>query len=159
MFSDSTLNGSFPISNSSPAINGGDTNGIKKTNPWRGIENRQRLLGQNIDLGANENNSVKLITLADTTLPLKYIPYPSLNAKPTASASYLRVDTLTVDLDGSASTDLDGSLVRWEWNFGDGSPRGSGKTTTCTKYAYFYQKLGWKVALVCADTFRAGAFD
>ena len=37
--------------------------------------------------------------------------------------------------------------------------QGSGKTTTCTKYAYFYQKLGWKVALVCADTFRAGAFD
>lgn len=37
--------------------------------------------------------------------------------------------------------------------------QGSGKTTTCTKYAYHYQKKGWKVALVCADTFRAGAFD
>ncbi|CAD8062770.1 unnamed protein product [Paramecium sonneborni] len=37
--------------------------------------------------------------------------------------------------------------------------QGSGKTTTCTKYAYYYQKKGWKVALVCADTFRAGAFD
>jgi signal recognition particle subunit SRP54 len=36
---------------------------------------------------------------------------------------------------------------------------GSGKTTTCTKYAYHYQKKGWKPALVCADTFRAGAFD
>jgi signal recognition particle subunit SRP54 len=37
--------------------------------------------------------------------------------------------------------------------------QGSGKTTTCTKMAYFYQKKGWKTCLVCADTFRAGAFD
>jgi len=37
--------------------------------------------------------------------------------------------------------------------------QGSGKTTTCTKLAYHYQKKGWKTALVCADTFRAGAFD
>lgn len=37
--------------------------------------------------------------------------------------------------------------------------QGSGKTTTCTKLAYYYQKKGWKVALICADTFRAGAFD
>ena len=37
--------------------------------------------------------------------------------------------------------------------------QGSGKTTTCTKLAYYYQKKGWKSCLVCADTFRAGAFD
>lgn len=37
--------------------------------------------------------------------------------------------------------------------------QGSGKTTTCTKMAYYYQRKGWKCALVCADTFRAGAFD
>ncbi|KAG0494173.1 hypothetical protein HPP92_005167 [Vanilla planifolia] len=37
--------------------------------------------------------------------------------------------------------------------------QGSGKTTTCTKYAYYHQKKGFKPALVCADTFRAGAFD
>ncbi|KAI3966713.1 hypothetical protein MKW92_016530, partial [Papaver armeniacum] len=37
--------------------------------------------------------------------------------------------------------------------------QGSGKTTSCTKYANYYQKKGWKPALVCADTFRAGAFD
>ena len=35
----------------------------------------------------------------------------------------------------------------------------TGKTTTCTKYAYHFQKKGYKPALVCADTFRAGAFD
>ncbi|VWU51287.1 signal recognition particle subunit SRP54 [Hepatocystis sp. ex Piliocolobus tephrosceles] len=37
--------------------------------------------------------------------------------------------------------------------------QGSGKTTTCTKFGYYYQKKGFKTALVCADTFRAGAFD
>eukprot|EP00128_Syssomonas_multiformis_P005225 Colp12_sorted_trinity150504_noHs@34501 len=37
--------------------------------------------------------------------------------------------------------------------------QGSGKTTTCTKVAYQYQKRGWKTCLICADTFRAGAFD
>mmetsp|Transcript_3620 Transcript_3620/g.7845 ORF Transcript_3620/g.7845 Transcript_3620/m.7845 type:complete len:471 (+) Transcript_3620:271-1683(+) len=37
--------------------------------------------------------------------------------------------------------------------------QGSGKTTTCTKYAFYHKKKGWKPALVCADTFRAGAFD
>lgn len=37
--------------------------------------------------------------------------------------------------------------------------QGSGKTTSCTKLALWYQKRGYKVGLVCADTFRAGAFD
>ncbi|KAF7267208.1 signal recognition particle 54k [Rhynchophorus ferrugineus] len=37
--------------------------------------------------------------------------------------------------------------------------QGSGKTTTCTKLAYHYQKKNWKSCLVCADTFRAGAYD
>eukprot|EP00124_Ichthyophonus_hoferi_P005996 Ihof_evm2s1105 gene=Ihof_evmTU2s1105 len=37
--------------------------------------------------------------------------------------------------------------------------QGSGKTTSCTKMAHYYQRKGWKVCLVCADTFRAGAFD
>lgn len=37
--------------------------------------------------------------------------------------------------------------------------QGSGKTTTCTKLAYYYLKKNWKTCLVCADTFRAGAYD
>ena len=37
--------------------------------------------------------------------------------------------------------------------------QGSGKTTSCTKLAYYYKRKGWKTAIVCADTFRAGAFD
>lgn len=37
--------------------------------------------------------------------------------------------------------------------------QGAGKTTTICKYANFYKKKGFKVGIVCADTFRAGAFD
>ena len=37
--------------------------------------------------------------------------------------------------------------------------QGSGKTTSCTKLALHYQRRGFKTCLVCADTFRAGAFD
>lgn len=52
------------------------------------------------------------------------------------------------------------SLLRtWPFFLGLFENAGSGKTTTCTKYAYYHQKKGWKPALVCADTFRAGAFD
>lgn len=37
--------------------------------------------------------------------------------------------------------------------------QGAGKTTSCTKLARYYQSRGFKSGLVCADTFRAGAFD
>lgn len=33
------------------------------------------------------------------------------------------------------------------------------QTTTIAKFANHYQRRGWKTAMVCADTFRAGAFD
>ncbi|MBS7607486.1 signal recognition particle receptor subunit alpha, partial [Candidatus Bathyarchaeota archaeon] len=35
--------------------------------------------------------------------------------------------------------------------------QGSGKTTTAAKLARYLQKRGFKTALICADTFRAGA--
>ena len=35
--------------------------------------------------------------------------------------------------------------------------QGSGKTTTCTKLGNYYKKRGWKVGVIAADTFRAGA--
>lgn len=37
--------------------------------------------------------------------------------------------------------------------------QGAGKTTTVTKLAYHYKKSNWSTAMVCADTFRAGALD
>jgi signal recognition particle subunit SRP54 len=37
--------------------------------------------------------------------------------------------------------------------------QGSGKTTTIAKFANHYLRKGWKCCMVCADTFRAGAYD
>lgn len=37
--------------------------------------------------------------------------------------------------------------------------QGSGKTTTAVKMARYYQKRGLKSAIVCADTYRPGAFQ
>eukprot|EP01111_Echinosteliopsis_oligospora_P006721 TRINITY_DN2104_c0_g1_i2.p1 TRINITY_DN2104_c0_g1~~TRINITY_DN2104_c0_g1_i2.p1 ORF type:complete len:207 (+),score=67.67 TRINITY_DN2104_c0_g1_i2:80-700(+) len=37
--------------------------------------------------------------------------------------------------------------------------QGSGKTTTVTKLAYHYKKADYSTAMICADTFRAGAYD
>jgi len=37
--------------------------------------------------------------------------------------------------------------------------QGSGKTTSAGKLAYFYKNRGYKVALICADTYRPGAQD
>ncbi len=37
--------------------------------------------------------------------------------------------------------------------------QGSGKTTHCAKLARYYQKRGFKTALICADTFRPGAYE
>ena len=37
--------------------------------------------------------------------------------------------------------------------------QGAGKITTCTKLARHYQTRGFKSCLICADTFRAEAFD
>ena len=37
--------------------------------------------------------------------------------------------------------------------------QGAGKTTSIAKFANYYLCKGWKVCMVCADTFRAGAFD
>jgi signal recognition particle subunit SRP54 len=36
--------------------------------------------------------------------------------------------------------------------------QGSGKTTSAAKLAYFYKKKGFKVGMVCADTYRPGAY-
>jgi signal recognition particle subunit SRP54 len=62
---------------------------------------------------------------------------------------------------------VDGSGGAKPWAPKKGAPsvvlfvglQGAGKTTTATKYAYAYARKGFKPALVCADTFRAGAFD
>ncbi|MEM2978088.1 MAG: signal recognition particle protein Srp54 [Candidatus Hadarchaeales archaeon] len=37
--------------------------------------------------------------------------------------------------------------------------QGSGKTTSVAKLAYHFKRKGFRVGVVCADTFRAGAYD
>ncbi|MEM2214573.1 MAG: signal recognition particle protein Srp54 [Candidatus Nezhaarchaeales archaeon] len=37
--------------------------------------------------------------------------------------------------------------------------QGSGKTTTAAKLAWFYKSRGYRPGIVCADTFRPGAYD
>ncbi len=37
--------------------------------------------------------------------------------------------------------------------------QGSGKTTTTAKLARYFQRKGLKTAVICADTFRPGAYD
>lgn len=37
--------------------------------------------------------------------------------------------------------------------------QGSGKTTTAAKIAYFYKKYGYRPCLICADTYRPGAYE
>jgi signal recognition particle subunit SRP54 len=37
--------------------------------------------------------------------------------------------------------------------------QGSGKTTTAAKLGTYFQRKGLRTAVICADTFRAGAFD
>ncbi|MEM0217360.1 MAG: signal recognition particle protein Srp54 [Candidatus Nezhaarchaeales archaeon] len=37
--------------------------------------------------------------------------------------------------------------------------QGSGKTTTAAKLAWFYKSRGYRPGVVCADTFRPGAYD
>lgn len=52
------------------------------------------------------------------------------NAAPTASFTFSCVD-LACDFDGSGSTDSDGSIASYDWDFGDGST-GSGATVSHT---------------------------
>jgi len=37
--------------------------------------------------------------------------------------------------------------------------QGAGKTTTVAKVAHYFKRRKWRCALICCDTFRAGAFD
>ncbi|MCU1615891.1 MAG: Conserved secreted protein of unknown function, putative domain [Frankiales bacterium] len=55
---------------------------------------------------------------------------PAANATPTASFTSSVTDQ-TVSVDGSGSTDPDGTVASWAWDFGDGSS-GTGKTASHT---------------------------
>jgi PKD repeat protein len=61
-----------------------------------------------------------------TTVAPNEAPVAGLTADPTSGTA-----PLTVSFDGSASSDPDGTIVSWSWDFGDGST-GSGPTVSHT---------------------------
>jgi PKD repeat protein len=74
-------------------------------------------------------------------------PTAVLEAKPTAGLT-----PLTVNFDGSASTDADGKIRDYRWNFGDGA------SATGKKVSYTYKTAGIFTAIltVIDDDLRAG---
>lgn len=81
--------------------------------------------------------------LSDVFL-VKYVNLSTGNPLPVADFTYTE-DDLTIDFDGSGSTD-DGSVVSWDWDFGDGNT-GSGEFVSHT-----YAVLGtYDVTLTVTD--------
>ncbi|SDP38072.1 PKD repeat-containing protein [Pedococcus dokdonensis] len=68
------------------------------------------------------------------------------NQSPTASFSSTK-DLLDISVNGTGSSDPDGSIASWSWSWGDGTPAGSGATATHT-----YAAAGtYTVALTVTD--------
>ncbi|MGE0622215.1 MAG: S8 family serine peptidase [Pseudomonadales bacterium] len=77
-------------------------------------------------------------------------PPPPVNQAPTAAISASTTDgyaALTVDFDASASRDPDGTISRYDWDFGDGAVAGSGIRVAHT----FTQPGGYNVRLTVTD--------
>jgi hypothetical protein len=71
---------------------------------------------------------------------------PAFAKKPSASFTFT-ASGLTVDFDASSSSDPDGFIASYSWDFGDGSPNGSGVTPSHT-----YATAGtYTVALTVTD--------
>jgi PKD repeat protein len=67
---------------------------------------------------------------------------------PPVAAFTFQTDGLKVDFDGSTSSDPDGSVAEWAWNFGDGSGASSGVTPP----SYYYLAAGkYTVTLTVTD--------
>lgn len=74
------------------------------------------------------------------------------NIPPTVDFSFASVgpeapDLLTVNFNGSASSDPDGGIASYQWNFGDNSPSGAGPTP---QHTYAIQGT-YSVTLTCFD--------
>lgn len=88
----------------------------------------------------------------DSTTESVTVTAPPPNEAPTAAFSWTAAG-LTATLDGSASTDADGMVTSYEWEFGDGTAAGSGAHATHT-----YASAGtYDVKLTVTD--NAGDMD
>ncbi|MFQ4147847.1 PKD domain-containing protein [Arthrobacter sp. LAPM80] len=89
------------------------------------------------DNGGATNAVTKTVTVTAAP-PVNKPPVAAFTATPT---------NLVVALDGTASTDPDGTVAAYSWIFGDGTPNGSGATTSHT-----YAKAGtYQVTLTVTD--------
>ena len=59
---------------------------------------------------------------------------PSPNQAPAAAFTHTEAD-LSASVDGSTSTDPDGTIASYAWDFGDGTPAATGATRPATPYA------------------------
>ncbi|MCX6733614.1 MAG: PKD domain-containing protein [Candidatus Peregrinibacteria bacterium] len=84
----------------------------------------------------SQDNQVKSQVTVEVTAPGMQA---KINATPITG-----VVPLTVKFDASASTYLDGQIISYNWDFGDGTP----KRQDAAKISYKYQKVGTYVATV-----------
>jgi hypothetical protein len=92
---------------------------------------------QQADTAGNTGSSSANTFTVDTTVPIASFTFAP--ATPLVAQS--------VSFDGGASNDPDGSIVSWSWDFGDGSPLGSGSQAT---HAYAFAG-SYSASLTVAD--------
>lgn len=83
---------------------------------------------------ASGTNTVRLTVTDDrgaTTSTSKDVTVVAANTPPTASFT-TKVADLGVSVDGTASTDADGTVASWAWDFGDGTASATGGTQSHT---------------------------
>jgi PKD repeat protein len=81
--------------------------------------------------GTIDEVAVYPTVLTPTQIAAHYGASSAINHAPTASFTKNSTN-LTVNVDGSASSDPDGPIASYSWNWGDGTPNGSGATATHT---------------------------
>jgi PKD repeat protein len=93
--------------------------------------------GTNTSTGRRFEGQIDDVALYRKALPLSRIAAhytATVNEPPVASFTATQ-NALSVTFDGSASSDADGTLSSWEWDFGDGSPVSSAPGSTSHVYA------------------------
>jgi PKD repeat protein len=115
----------------------GDGNSSTSTNPTHGYNADGTYT---VSLTVTDNNG------ASDTAQTQVTVDDGINTPPTAVITFIRCTELTCDYSGTGSSDSDGSVTTYAWDFGDGS-NGSGATTSHTYSSYG----SYTVSLVVTD--------